>query len=131
MLAEARAHAEEVVSAMHCILVICLNDVVLIEPSSHLQYKAQYLEMYGSDGQTPAPSRPAYSGASHKVKPLLCKLPDSDSDDNEPESEPEPDASAVAKPWLKDFNGYLDSTDNLGELSIVQWWGVRIFSYSL
>ncbi|EIW52842.1 uncharacterized protein TRAVEDRAFT_135389 [Trametes versicolor FP-101664 SS1] len=91
LLAEARAHAEEI-------------------------YKAQYLEMYGSDGQTPAPSRPAYSGQAPSAQ--ATPVPDSDSDDDEPESEPEPDASAVAKPWLKDFNGYLDSTDDLGKLSI-------------
>jgi hypothetical protein len=29
-------------------------------------------------------------------------------------------------PWRKDFNGYLNSKDQLGNMSIVEWWGVSI-----
>jgi hypothetical protein len=29
-------------------------------------------------------------------------------------------------PWWKDFNGYLNSKDQLGNMSIVEWWGVSI-----
>jgi hypothetical protein len=30
----------------------------------------------------------------------------------------------ASKPWLRDFNGYLQSRDELGDMSIVEWWGV-------
>ena len=63
---------------------------------------------------------------SSKVRRLLRELP---SDDEEPSQDADAgsavDADAeAAKPWLHDFNGYLHSTDNLGGLSVVEWWGV-------
>ncbi|KAL1949584.1 hypothetical protein VTO73DRAFT_8465 [Trametes versicolor] len=106
LLAETRAHAEEV-------------------------YKARYLELYGEEGQARAPARQSsFTGASRTIRPLLRALPDSDSEmDSDDESESEADGSESAKPWLKDFDGYLDSTDDLGGMSIVQWWGRNAHRY--
>jgi len=28
--------------------------------------------------------------------------------------------------WREGFTHYLNSTDSLGEMNIVEWWGVRI-----
>jgi hypothetical protein len=35
--------------------------------------------------------------------------------------------SGDSEPWLESFYGYLKSTDQLGKLTIVQWWGVSSF----
>jgi hypothetical protein len=30
-----------------------------------------------------------------------------------------------SKPWLRDFHAYLNSKDRLGEMTVVQWWGIN------
>jgi hypothetical protein len=73
-----------------------------------------------------------YTGASRKLGDLLRELSDdSDEDDlmdvdnNVGSSLTVP--SGASEPWLESFNGYLKSTDQLGKLTIVQWWGVSYF----
>ena len=50
--------------------------------------------------------------------------PDDDDDDDDDASE----LINSSKPWLAEFKGYLHSRDVLGNLSIVQWWGVCLSS---
>ena len=60
---------------------------------------------------------------------LICELSDDDESDKEYEESGDFSTAAVgdlAAPWCKDFNGYLQSKDQLGDLSIVEWWGVHI-----
>jgi hypothetical protein len=55
---------------------------------------------------------------------LLRELSDDESDDD---THPLAVASDPKKPWLKEYNLYLDVRDELAKgQSIVQWWGVRI-----
>ena len=63
-----------------------------------------------------------------KVGVLICELSDDDDEDNNgiqscasPVTPSEPSA-----PWRKDFFGYLNSTDQLGNMTIVEWWGVCV-----
>lgn len=55
-----------------------------------------------------------------KMKKFLWEL-DSSSDDEEP-AMPQIDPN---KPWLKEFNTYLDAVDEVPEdMSLIGWWGV-------
>ena len=49
---------------------------------------------------------------------------DANGDDSEPGASSAPGDSTA--PWLRDFNGYLYSKDQLGDMMIVEWWGVCI-----
>lgn len=54
------------------------------------------------------------------------------SDDEDDTTTPTPTLSSSTdptKPWLQDFNAYLNSKDHLGGQSIVRWWGVNAPHY--
>ena len=60
-----------------------------------------------------------------KITTLFRELSDDESlgDDSHLEDA----ASNPKKPWLKEYNQYIDTWDELAKgQSIVQWWGVRI-----
>jgi hypothetical protein len=68
-------------------------------------------------------------GSGIKITRLLRELSESEDDGNVPT----PSAADVPvdprKPWLKDFNHYLNTFDQLAEnQTIVQWWGVSLYS---
>jgi hypothetical protein len=58
----------------------------------------------------------------HKVGVLLREL----SDDKEEELDDQASQANPSNPWHDDFHGYLHSRDQLGTMSIVEWWGVRV-----
>ena|SRR5882724_4012294 len=89
-----------------------------------LQFKQHYEKLI-SDLTTPAQAKKGHLAASTMVK-LLCKLDssghDSSSDDNVGPSEMPADP---ARPWLKEFNQYLNMIDELSDgQALFQWWGV-------
>ena len=54
---------------------------------------------------------------------LIRELSDDDANSDDDVSDaPEPTNVDLDKPWLKEFRQYLK--EELGNLSIVQWWGV-------
>ena len=87
------------------------------------QYKKCYLDMYGSNS-APAPWQTGKS-ATRKLSMLICELSDDDEDDAESLASPIVPEDICA-PWQKDFNGYLNSKDQLGNMTIMEWWGVSI-----
>jgi hypothetical protein len=90
-----------------------------------LQYKERYIEIYTNNS---APSQPRRTGKSaiRKVGILIRELSDDDDDDDANDDPVEPSDSTA--PWRDDFNGYLYSKDQLGDMTIVEWWGVHISS---
>ena len=93
------------------------------------QFKQRY-EKLNSDSAIPVHVKKGHRATSN-VKTLLCEL-DSSDDDNTSDSESGPSAvpSDPTKPWLKEFNHYLNTVDKLSDSqTIVQWWGVSIFTY--
>jgi len=76
--------------------------------------------MYGNN---PAPP-PKKMGnlTTRKVGILLCELSD-DEDDDEP-SDIGDVTSSQHVPWHGGFHGYLNSRDQIGAMTIVEWWGV-------
>lgn len=60
----------------------------------------------------------------HKVGVLLCELSDDEDKDDIPAIR-DVSSSGLHVPWHADFQGYLNSRDQLGVMSIVEWWGVR------
>ena len=86
------------------------------------QFKARHLKIYGN---TLAP-HPAKSGGPSRVKTkaLLRELSD-DEDDRDNLSIMSSTPPNPEKPWLKEFNDYLNTKDSLLDgQTIVQWWGV-------
>jgi hypothetical protein len=76
--------------------------------------------MYGNSS-APAPLRRTGKSAMRKVGVLIRELSD---DEDEVSIEPGTSSIDLSKPWRKDFNGYLNSKDQLGNMTIIEWWGV-------
>ena len=93
-------------------------DVTLIYATS--QFKARYLSLYGNSG----PPKPAAQGNA-KLAQLLANY--TTDDDHLADNNPTVDPNA-SKPWLVEFNQYLNGTDSVPEkMSLTQWWGVSQF----
>jgi hypothetical protein len=91
------------------------------------QYKERYLEMHGNH---PVPRQPQRTGKSalRRLGSLIRELSD-DEGDNQPERHSPAVTGDLGDHWRKDFDGYLGLKDQLGEMTLVEWWGVRTFSY--
>ena len=89
------------------------------------QYKKRYLEMYGNNS-APGSLRQTGKSAICKVGVFIREL-----SDDEDETSIELDTSPIDlhSPWYKDFNGYLNSKDQLGNMTIIEWWGVCIVHF--
>jgi hypothetical protein len=63
-----------------------------------------------------------------KVGVLIRELSDNDDEGNDViESRASPiTPGEPSAPWRKDFFGYLNSIDQLGNMTIVKWWAVRV-----
>ena len=88
------------------------------------QYNEHYIEIYMNNL---APSQPWQTGKStiHKVGILIRELSNDDDDDDDANDDPVEPSDSMAL-WRDDFNSYLYSKDQLGDMTIVEWWGVRI-----
>jgi hypothetical protein len=92
------------------------------------QFKQRY-EKHNSDSVIPVHAKKNRRAASN-VTTLLRELDSSDDDNTSDESGPSAVPSDPAKPWLKEFNHYLNTVDELSDSqTIVQWWGVSIYTY--
>jgi hypothetical protein len=98
--------------------------------NNHLQFKQRYKKLT-SHTAIPVHVKKGRPAASN-MKALLRELDLSD------EYSASDDAGSLAaptdptKPWLKDFDHYLNTVDELSEgQTIVQWWGVSSFVFSL
>ena len=56
-----------------------------------------------------------------KVGVLIQELSD---DEDEVSIELGTSSIDLSKLWCKDFNGYLNLKDQLGNMTIIEWWGV-------
>lgn len=81
--------------------------------------------MYGETSNAQPKLGWSHPGASWKLGTLLRNISDDDSDKDD-DSDDTSELTKSSKPWLAEFNGYLHSRNMLGNLSIVQWWGVRL-----
>ena len=90
-----------------------------------LQYREQYISLLAAKADTSSvsTSNRGSKSAAAKVRRLVRELSD-DEDNSELDAATGLNAS-TGEPWLVDFNGYLNSPDQLGKHTIVQWWGVR------
>ena len=78
--------------------------------------------MYGNN---PAPPTKKWQNLTTcKVGVLLREL--SDDEDQDKTSDIGDISSNPHTPWHGDFHGYLNLKDQLGVMTIVEWWGVRI-----
>jgi hypothetical protein len=63
---------------------------------------------------------------------LLRELESSDNDDSSSDNSGPSTLVDPTKPWLKEFNQYLNTTDELSDSQmIVQWWGVSNFIFDI
>ena len=92
--------------------------------------------MYPNPADAPHPSSRARHITTHnpKLQALFSKLVDDESDGSD-----DVDMSAsnntgvqwddLSTPWLCSFHEYLNRKDNLGDLSLIQWWGIHSMQY--
>lgn len=83
------------------------------------QYQARYFELNNADTTPQVKKREG-----QKIKKLLRELSDDEMDIDSPPLMP----TDPQKPWLPGFHLYLNTRDELGDMTIVQWWGVRTCS---
>ena len=100
------------------------------------QFQEYYVRIYGNSEHISPVKKGQRSGI--KVTRLLRELSEDemtvDDDDLDDEDDQLPAAIATPvdprKPWLKDFNYYINMPDQLAEdQTIVQWWGVSHSCY--
>lgn len=98
------------------------------------QYKCRYLKLYGNSApprHSTAKGKMPYMAGSKKLNKLLREL--SSDDDGDADGSPSNASASTsasnlipAKPWLDDFNAYLNSRDYLtAHQTVVQWWGIN------
>lgn len=90
------------------------------------QFQKYYVRIYGNSDQVPPTKKGRGSGI--KVTRLLRELSDDETEGNGIQI-PSPAAGPIdpRKPWLQEFNYYLNTFDQLAEnQKIVQWWGVGL-----
>jgi hypothetical protein len=67
--------------------------------------------------------------ALHRLGSLIRELSD-DKADNEAERVSPTVTGDLGDHWRKDFDGYLGLKDQLGEMTLVEWWGACTFLLS-
>ena len=76
------------------------------------------MELHGASGGAPQPTRKGCS----KTDRLLQKLSSGDEDESHVTYSSSSDSS---KPWMREFNQYIQVRDEVPEgMSLIQWWGV-------
>lgn len=84
--------------------------------------------MHGSN-PVPVQSQRTGKSALRRLGSLLRELSD---DEDVSRNTPNRSSPAVAgdpdNHWRRDFDGYLSSRDQLGEMTLVEWWGVCILN---
>jgi hAT family C-terminal dimerisation region len=84
--------------------------------------------MYAGAGNPVPPLNRTGSLTTRKVGILLRELSD-DSDEDDADIHGRDAPTNLNDPWRADFKGYLHSRDELGAMTIVEWWGVWICPY--
>ena len=75
-------------------------------------------------GNPVPPPQHVGSSTTRKVGILLRELLD---DEDGPDTHTQDTSADPNDAWREDFKGYLHSRDQLLTMSIVEWWGVRIY----
>ena len=84
--------------------------------------------MYGNGEQPSQSAARRITTGNEKLQALLSELSDNEEVDLSPGPSQE-NACDPLKPWLQGFHQYLNTRENLGELSVVQWWGINSLRY--
>ena len=85
--------------------------------------------MYAGTGNAVSPPNRTGNSTIRKVGILLRELSDDEDDDADMRELDAP--TNLNDPWREDFRGYLHSRDELGAMTIVEWWGVCICLYTV
>ena len=96
------------------------------------QYKERYLEVHGNHAVPVQPQRTGKS-ALRRLGSLIRELSDDEPDDDDKQLNRSSPA-VTGDPgdhWRKDFDGYLSSRDQLGDMTLAEWWGVCTLLNSL
>lgn len=104
------------------------------------KYKEHHLEMYRDSTNRTLMSADLQTASTgnHKLDVLLDELFDGEEEEtvqHAPSALSHTSSMFIldsvdpSKPWLCDFYTYLNSKDHLGEMTIVQWWGINLPRY--
>jgi hypothetical protein len=95
----------------------------------HWQYKKWYQKLYGNmvtPNLTKAKAKASHAHSHSGMSRLMCEPSPDDSDASLSLPVSSSMNPTAARPWLHDFNAYLNSWDQwTGDQTIVQWWGVN------
>jgi hypothetical protein len=86
------------------------------------QYRERYIKIHGNRPVAAQLQRTGKS-AIRRLGSLIRELSDDEADDAPGRSSPAVSGD-LGDGWRRDFDGYLGSKDQLGEMSLVEWWGV-------
>ena len=84
--------------------------------------------MYGNGEQPLQSAARRITTGNEKLQALLGELLDNKEKDLSPGPSQE-NAHNPLKPWLQGFHQYLNTCENLGKLSVMQWWGINSLCY--
>jgi hypothetical protein len=92
--------------------------------------------MYPNPAEAPQPSSCARHITTHnpKLQALFSKLVDGESDasddvDMATSNNTSAQWNDPSRPWLCSFHKYLNRQENLGDLSLIQWWDINSMQY--
>ena len=86
--------------------------------------------MHGNRPVATQPQEHTGKSAIRRLGSLIRELSDDEADDTAGRSSPAVSGDSGDR-WRRDFDGYLGSRDQLGEMSLVEWWGVSTVLLSL
>lgn len=88
-----------------------------------MQFKDRYFELYGKDG---APKGLSNIKGNKKLAKLMAEYTSDEDEDPDAQSQSATPTIDSSKPWLHEFNQYLNGTDEVPNgMSLPSWWGVR------
>ena len=118
-LASVRASAETIV----CLVILPQSIFCSSCLCSSRHATESYRKLQHASSVPRTTTAPRASGS--KFHDLLHELDSSDDENSDNESGPSAGAHDPAKPWLREYNLYFNTTDEIPEgQSLVQWWGV-------
>lgn len=97
------------------------------------KYKERYNLLYGNNMDSSQAVGQKMMSQGWKLNTLVQLLSDEDSDTEMLLGHTDAGRQwcDLAKPWLQDFHKYLQMHENVGDLLIVQWWGINAICYQV
>ncbi|KAI5991213.1 ribonuclease H-like domain-containing protein [Pisolithus albus] len=108
------------------------GEELVTQATQHAEEMARYEMIYGCEDGSPkqaAASGQNITTRNPKLDALLGELSDDETSGSPALIDTSRQWRDPAKPWLQGFHEYLSTHENMGNFSIVQWWGLNAARY--